>query len=127
VLWFSLAALLCFFHSPLPAGEERFALAPLSYSVPAPAFFEQSDASSASWLEKSLETALADGRNSEALPRLHSPLKQSQINPVILLNVGIDFAQKVYTMTQPSPSGAAHRKTLKYLKLTMIWLLPSSA
>ncbi len=97
VRWFSLAALLCFFcffHSSLPASEERFALATLSYSMAAPDPLEQSDASSAIWLEKSLKTALAEGKNSEAQSQLHSLLKQSQINPDILLKAGIDFAQK---------------------------------
>src|SRR5579875_1550798 len=91
VRWFSLAAFFCFFHSSLPASEERFALATLSYSMAAPDPLEQSDASSAIWLEKSLKTALAEGKNSEAQSQLHSLLKQSQINPDILLKAGIDF------------------------------------
>jgi tetratricopeptide (TPR) repeat protein len=97
VRWFFLATLLyffCFFHSSLPASEEHFVLATLSYSAAAPAAFEQSNASSAIWLGKSLEAALAEGRNSEAQSQLHSLLKKSQINPDILLKAGIHFAQK---------------------------------
>ncbi len=94
VRWFSLAALLCFFHSFLPASTEGFVFATPSYSMAVPVPFEQDDGDSAVLLESSLETALAEGRNSEARALLHSLLKQSPINPDILLKAGVALAQK---------------------------------
>jgi tetratricopeptide (TPR) repeat protein len=94
VRWLSLAALICCFHSSLPASVEGFVFAAPFYLITAPFPFEQGDAGTAISLESSLETALAEGRNSKAQALLHSLLKQSQINPDILLRAGVAFAQK---------------------------------
>jgi len=94
VWWLSLAALIYCFHSSLPASAEGFVFAAPFYLITAPFPFEQDDAGSAISLENSLETALAEGRNSKAQALLRSLLKQSQINPDILLKAGVAFAQK---------------------------------